>query len=311
MAKFSTGDLGLLLVYGLCRVLPMRWVSAFGAWRGRYRGDTRAELEARVCQNLTEIAPELAPEAVSEVLTALRRESGRAALEVLISDRIVKAKRIRWLEHPGLNVALEQNRSVVFALVHVCNLGDVLGGDILDRFDHFRTREVVVRTIQSPVMRWIVKRCRARLLRDLPGLIQAPHAGQARRALTELQNPPAMLMLHVDEARGRQVAFPMFGASEGDGRVRDAKGTNAAYAVRFARKASAYLVPVVMQRSDSDPLSFEARVLEAWDMACEAKSDDQVLAQMSGAFEAIILQNPAQWLNLYHRRPTPQQNLSS
>lgn len=296
MARFKLGELGLLAVYGLCRVLPLRWVSNFGAWRGRYRGRTRAELEARVRQNLAQIAPQAEAGAV---LTTLRRESGRAALEVLVSDRLVKARCVHWEACAELDEAVKQNRSVVFALVHVCNLGDVLGGDILDRFAHFRTREVVVRTIKSPVMRYIVKRCRARLLREMAGQIEAPHAGQARRALTELQNPPAMLMLHVDEARAHQVPFPPFGQNE----HASSKGTNAAYAVRFARKAGACLVPVVMQRQPEDPLRFEVRTLAVWDMAQTAQSDAQVLAAMAQAFESVILQEPGRWLNLYHRRP--------
>ena len=294
MARFAVADLGLLAGYAICRVLPISWVSAFGAWRGRYRGAQLQELEARVRRNLADIAPDADPQTV---LPALKRESGRAALEVLIADRLVKAGHIDWQPHPDLDAMINDGRSVVFALPHICNLGDVLGGAILDRFTHFQNREVVVRTIQSPIMRMIVRRCRSRLIRDLPGHIQPPNRGLAKRALTCLQQPLGMLMLHIDEARAKQVPFPAFG------RPLPAKGLNAHYAVRFARSAGACLVPVVMHRDPGRPTHFTARVLAVWDMASEAQSDHEVLSRMDKAFEDEIASNPSTWLNIYHRRP--------
>jgi len=46
-------------------------------------------------------------------------------------------------------------------------------------------------------------------------------------------------------------------------------------------------------------------VLDVWDMATEPQSDQAVLARMGQRFEEVILNNPGQWLNLYHRRPGP------
>lgn len=294
MARFSVADLGLLAGYATCRVLPINWVSAFGGWRGRYRGDQLQELEARVRRNLADIAPDADPQ---RVLPALKRESGRAALEVLIADRIARASRVHWIPNPTFDAVIAQNRSVVFALPHVCNLGDVLTGGLIARFTHFKRYDAVTRRFQDPTMRWLMDHCRAKLLQGRAGRIGPPHDGLPRRLIQFLEDSPSALVLHIDEARQQNVRFPAFG------RQLPAKGLNAHYAVRFARSASACLVPVVMHRTPDRSTHFTARVLAVWDMANEAESDHEVLTRMEKVFGCEVASNPSTWLNIYHRRP--------
>ena len=294
MAKLAFPDLGLLAAYAVCRVLPIDWVSAFGAWRGRYRGAQLQELEARARANLAIIAPDQDP---ARVLAQLRRESGRAALEVLIADRIARARRVHWQASPEFEAVVAQKRSVVFALPHLCNLGDVLGGSLIERHSHFVFYDGITRKFQNPTMRWLMDRCRANLLQGRRGRIHAPDPGMARRVLKNLANGPSALFIHIDEARGKQVPFPGFGRPIAD------KGLNVHYAIRFARRSGAVLVPATMHREPGRAVRFTARPLAVWDMASTSASDAEVLAQMQQAFEAEIATNPSDWLNIYHRRP--------
>lgn len=302
LRSLRLADWGILMVYGLCRVLPVSWVSGFGAWRGRYRGAQLAELEARARANLAEIAPQADP---AVVLPRLRAESGRALLEVLIADRLITAQCITWQASAELDQAVRNQRSIVFALTHIANLGDVLGGAVLDRVNHFRHREVVTRAINNPTMRWVVEHARRRLLRSMPGYIQAPDTGLARRIVRELTHPPTMVMLHVDEARDHQVAFPCFDScfASPSANPLPSKGINAQYAVRLARRAGACLVPLTLARNPKKPTHFSVHVLACWDMATESHDDKAVLQTMSELFETEILKDPSKWLNIYHRRP--------
>lgn len=288
-------DLGLLLVYGLCRVLPVAWVSAFGAWRGRYRGAKRVELEQRAQQNLAEIAKDADP---AVVIPMLRAASGRALLEVLIADRLAMSGRLVVEQHAGFEGAIASNRSVVFALIHQVNLGDVAGAAIVQAFPSVKQRFIVTRHIQNPVMRWMVARTRHRSMQGMAGVVSGPMQGLARDVLKGLtQEVPSIALLHVDEARHHQIHFPGFGADLPN------KGINATHAIRLARRAGAFLVPVLLTRDKACPTRFTLRALSVWDLATDARTNEAVCWDMSHLFEQEIVKDPAAWLNIYHRRP--------
>jgi len=61
--------------------------------------------------------------------------------------------------------------------------------------------------------------------------------------LRELQTPPSLLVLHVDESRHHQVHCPTFG--------REAlKGINLKYAISLTKRSGACLVPVYLLRDN-------------------------------------------------------------
>lgn len=291
----NLADAGLLMVYGLARLLPVSWVSAFGAWRGRYRGKKRAELEARARQNLAEIAPDADPDLV---LPRLRAASGRALLEVLIADRLARGGRVTFEPHDQLQQALTSQRSIVFALIHHANLGDVAGAGIVNALPQMIRRYIVTRDIQHPATRWMVQRTRHQSMQGMAGVVSGPVQGLARQMLEGLiKRAPSIALLHVDEARHHQVPFPSFGAAL------PTKAINAVYAVRLARRTNAYLAAVVLTREDACPTRFRLRVLSAWDMVEQSQSNPEICQNMSQLFEQEISKDPANWLNLYHRRP--------
>lgn len=295
-------DLGLLLVYGLCRVLPVTWVSAFGAWRGRYRGAKRVELEQRARQNLAEIAKDADP---AVVIPMLHAASGRALLEVLIADRLAMSGRLAVKHHAALEGAIASNRSVVFALIHQANLGDVAGAAIVHAFPMVKQRFVITRHIQNPVMRWMVARTRHQSMQGMAGVVSGPMQGLARDMLRGLtQEAPSIALLHVDEARHHQIHFPGFGDDV------PTKGINATLAIRLARRAGAVLVPVLLSREKSCPTRFTLNVISVWDMATETRTNEAVCHEMSQMFEQAIVNDPAAWLNLYHRRPSAMRDMS-
>lgn len=108
---------------------------------------------------------------------------------------------------------------------------------------------------------------------------------------------PSMVLMHVDEARAKQVWFPGFNAPVPE------KGLNASYAIRLARGARACLVPIATIRDPACPTRFTLRAITCWDMATDERSDRAVLEDLNQLYQAQILQEPAQWLHLYHRRP--------
>jgi lauroyl/myristoyl acyltransferase len=294
-------DLGLLLAYGVCRLLPVAWVSAFGAWRGRYRGAQLIELENRVRQNLAEIAPEAD---AASVLAGLRAESGRALLEVLIADRLAWSCRLQLAPCPAFEAVIHSNRSVVFALIHQSNLGDVAGAAIVQATPHVIKRFFVTRDIHNRTMKWMVHRTREQSMRGMKGLISGPVRGLTRQMLHTLTSEtPSIAVLHVDEARNHQVLFPGFG------REVPCKGLNASYAIRLARHTGACLVPVSLSREADCPTRFYLKTLSVWDLASDTRDDLTVLKDMSKLFEAEILKDPSKWLNIYHRRPATDSNI--
>jgi len=295
LSSLRLADLGLLSAYALCRLLPVSWVSAFGAWRGRYRGAQLKELEDRVRQNLVEIAPEVDP---ALVLPRLRAESGRALMEVLIADRLAWSGRLTFASCAEFDAAVNSDRSVVFALIHQSNLGDVAGAAIVKAMPQVSKRFIVTRDIRNATMQWMVHRTRRQSMRGMQGLISGRATGLARQMLDSLlRERPSIALLHVDEASGHQVVFPGFG------RHLPQKGSNAGYAVRLARSAGACLVPVSLSRDPGCPTRFHLRTLSVWDMLTDPRDNQHVLEDMSRLFEQEILKDPSNWLNIYHRRP--------
>ena len=285
----------LWAVYVLCRILPLRWISSIGAWRGRYRGCKLQTLETRARANLAQIAPNVD---VSKALQHLRRESGRALLEVLVADRLAREGCISLQPHPGLYQAMASQRSLVLAMIHHCNLGDVAGAGIGRALPGFRQRYIITRHIEEPTLRAMVQRARDASMRGLKGMVSGPLPGLARQIVKALlTRPPSVVLLHVDEARGEQVWFPLFGKTP------PSKGLNAWHAVRIARRARACLVPMVLRRDCTEPTRFSVEVLDVWDPVASELDDQAVFDQMNNLFEAVIREQPANWLNLYHRRP--------
>ena len=289
-------DLVKLLGYGLCRVLPIDRVSTFGARRGRYSRMTQQQLDERVRSNLSKLDW---PVDHTALTTQLRQASGRAALEMLMADRIAKAGRIHWLSNPKFEAVVAQKESLVFVTTHMANLGDLTGAAIVARLPEYRMG-FVTRQIASPVDKWIATRCRLQTLGQRNGWVLEGERALGRQMVRELQRPPACMLLHIDEARHHQVFVPSFGRPI-------PKDTNLIQAVRLARLAGAHIVPLVLMREGDDSMRFTVQVLDVIDIKGGTVDDvsvvdASVVNHVDQLMTEVVRQHPDQWLQMYHLR---------
>jgi lauroyl/myristoyl acyltransferase len=286
--------LGKIIGYGLCRLLPIDWVSNLGAKMGRYRQAKENELQPRVESNLKF----LGVDRPSPLLTRLKAENGRAALEMLIADRIARAGRVRWIPNQELDHAIQQKRPIIFCCIHLSNLGDVVGASIVHEFGYgapdYRMGGAA-RKISDPIDRWIANRSRRLLLGKQSAWVSAPKPGLARQILDELLTPPSILMLHVDESRKHQVHCPSFGREL-------PKGINLRYAVKLAMRAKACLVPLYLLRDPNATAHFTVHTVRVMDFNSVSYDEQDAIQTIDQDFEQIVRRYPERWLQIYHAR---------
>ena len=287
-------SIGKILGYGLCRLLPIDWVSNFGARRGRYSPAKEQALKPQLLRNLEFLG-------VSEprlTENALRQESGRSFLEMLIADRIVRAGRISWMPNDELDQVIIQQRPIIFCSIHLSNLGDVLGAslvkEIARKMPEYRMGISTMRLI-DPIDHWIATRSRRLSFAGQKGWVTGPRTGLAKQMLKELLHPPSLLLLHVDESRKHQVHCPGFG--------RDLpQGINLRYAVKLAMRAQACLVPVYMLRDPVLPARFTVHTIRVMDFNKTRYQEQEAIQTLDQDFEQAVRQHPEHWLQLYHAR---------
>lgn len=286
-------SIGKIIGYGFCRVLPMSWVSALGSSLGRYSEIKQCELDARVKHNLDVL--NLSARA-TDILPALEKEAGRAALEVLISDKIEKYGHIKWQPHTGLDAAVKANRSLVFVTIHMANLGDIVGIKISAQLPQYKIY-FITRFIQSYVENSIMRRCRKRIPGKVLSWLGGDSSTIAKQVLQALRQPPSLVLLHIDEAKHHQVAFPTFGRKL-------PKESNLRFAIRFATLSGACLVPVLLIRPLSERLQFELSVLNVFDLAEPEKltTHETLINQIDALYTDAVKQTPEQWLSFYNLR---------
>jgi lauroyl/myristoyl acyltransferase len=299
IVKSPGKSLAKLLGYGLCRVLPIGAVSWLGALRGRYSAKHQKQLDERV-QHTLHTLPQI--EVTTHFLKTLKRQAGRAALDMLIADRIEKTQRIRWLPHAELTAAIQARRPLVFVSLHMGNLGDINGVAICQHIPHYHMG-YVTRKVPCPVEQWIAQRSRTLALGQRKGWVLEGHQALARTMLRELMKPPACVLLHIDEARHHQVWVPSFGRSIPD-------ECNLSHAVRLARLSRACLVPMVAVRRTTDAVQFDVHVLDLIDRRDPAIDDAQAMRTIDRVMEQAVRRWPEQWLSLYHLRMTDSESVS-
>jgi len=283
----GAGEFG---AYYLFRSLPVGMCSSFGALRGRYLGQARKDAEAQARQALALVAPNLAGAEIDQLLQRLHRNAGRALLETLVMDRIWDGGRVTALPAERLRQLQTEPTSRIFVSVHTGNLGDLLG-------------MCLMRIIRSPGMtisRRLPNRFRQRLSEKLRGkhgaAVLEPGLKAARQLVEHLRKPGGSVLIHLDEARGRQVYFPTFGREL-------PYGSNLSLAIRLSAATGAPLVPVYLRRSKG--ARFELHILE--DRPIPPAGDDaghlRLARELDELFSGIIRTQLDDWQQLYFLRP--------
>ena len=282
--------MGEFAVYYLFRCLPIDLCSSIGALRGRYLGQAKRNAQTQARQALALVAPDLPAAEVDLLLARLHRNAGRALLETLIMDRIWDSGRVSVVPAQTQETQQRDSASRIFISVHTGNLGDLLG-------------MCLMRITGAPGMtisRVLPNRFRQRLSEKLRGKhgaeILQPGLKATRQLVTHLRQPGNNVLIHLDEARSRQIYFPTFGRPL-------PYGSNLSLAIRLSAATGAPLVPVYMTRHGG--ARFTVHFLDALDIPT-VNDDAQHIAiaqALDQRFADLIRQQLDDWQQLYFLRP--------
>lgn len=276
-------------VYYLFRIVPIDLCSAAGAMRGRYQGKARRAAQGRAYSALTLAAPGISEEQASQIVARLHRNSGRALLETLIMDRIWDDDRIDIHPCNRLQNPREPQISRIFVSVHIGNLGDLLGYCLMQ----------LTKTRGMTISRLSPNRFRQRLSEKLRAkhgaTVLAPGLKAARQLVQHLREPGNCVLIHLDEARGRQIYFPTFGRPL-------PYGSNLSLAIRLSAYTGALLVPVYMTRMQG--ARFKLNIL---DPIAPPPADDQgaqlaIARRLDGVFGKLVREHLDDWQQLFFLR---------
>lgn len=281
--------IGEFAVYYLFRLLPVNICSAIGALRGRYTGESRKRVETQARAALTMIAPELSPSDVDGLLEKLHRNAGRALLETLIMDRIWDGGHVRVNAAQHIDTLRTDPRSKIFVSVHLGNLGD-LQGMCLMRLIGARGM-TVTRTQPNRFRQKLSEK-----LRDKHGAdVLEPGLKATRQFIHHLRSPGNGVLIHLDEARARQIYFPTFGRPL-------PYGSNLSIAIRLSAITGAPLIPVFMSRRDG--AAFDLHILNELPIP-EPNNDAQHMSiahELDNIFTEHIRHALHDWQQLYFLR---------
>jgi len=279
-----------LAAYYLFRVLPIGLCSRLGASRGRYVGATRKRVEDQARQALAMIAPALPPAEVDALLCRLHRNSGRALLETLVMDRIWQGGHVAVLPDQRRQALKDPSQSRIFVSVHTSNLGDLLGMCLMQLIG---SRGMTVSRKQPNRFR---QQLSEKLRSKHGAAVLEPGLRTTRQLLEHLRGPGGAILIHLDEARGKQIYFPTFGRPM-------PYGSNLSLAIRLSAATGAPLTPVYLMRRAGH--RFDLHVCD--DLPAPAARDsaghDAIARKLDQLFEGIIRSRLDDWQQLYFLRP--------
>lgn len=283
-------------IYYVLQVLPINLCSAIGARLGRYGRQEQYLLTQRARASLRHLFPRMSRRDEEDlILDRLRANAGRAFIESLITRRICDAGRIAIEDADHLQAALDTGRPLIFVSVHTSNLGDLLGAMLLRVTGHKGV------TTTRPFTNRFRQRLANTMRRHLEVQILHPRVSAARQLLRHLSLPRHSALLHLDEARDRQIHFPSLARPM-------PKSTNLMLAIRLAEHTGALLVPVYLQRNEG--VSFSLRCAapiapEDASLPGELSSHERrtaIARILDRDFEAVIRERIDDWLQIYYLR---------
>ena len=281
------------LEFGLChtlRLLSIEQCSAIGAWRGRYGAGEQRNLDRRARAAIAMLRPELRDTPQLDALLAqLRQNAGRTFLETLVNDRIDQSARVQVADPVALERVLDRHPSVIFVAVHMANLGDTMGGALLKATGRSGI------TVTRPFLNRFRQRLSNKLRQYQNGIVLPPGIGATRQLLRHLQSPGTFVLLHLDEARGKQIHFPTFGRPI-------PRGSNLSIAIRLAAASGVPLVPVHLQRHPG--VRYTLHTCQPLHVPADSNQEEQdvIATQLDRHFTDVIQKQLSDWLQLYYLR---------
>lgn len=291
-------------LYGLFRILPIRWCSAVGAKLGRFQGAERRIVTSRIQKNLLWILPSISESDRLAISHAIIKNAGRSYFETMIVDRLLANGLVNTSPPEHIRKQLTEGRPLILVTVHLANLGDLIIAslaDLLLRQYGYEVGGSPTRKMTNPWLSSLATHIRERYLKGINGRGYDPNLKTARDFYRFLMKPRSVVLLHLDEAYDRQVHFPTFG------RPIDPRG-NVTKAIKLAAGTGALIQPVYLTRESTEPC-FKVSWLPALQVESDGASLKQATLmryaqQLDELFEPRVFENLVDWAQIcYFRSP--------
>jgi KDO2-lipid IV(A) lauroyltransferase len=274
------------VVIAFARILPVDLVSDFGAWFFKAFGPvTSAHRVAEI--NLRIVFPQASDAEIARLLEAQWDNTGRTFLELLIMDRIIRAKdRVEVVGGERLEEIAARQEPVVFVSGHFANF-EVMPAVIVNSPVKC---QITYRAMNNPHVEARVRDYRWRYgVRYF-----APKGGDGARELLAALGRGESVALMNDQKFNGGVAAPFFGRT-----VHTAPGPS-----RLALRFDTVLQPMSVQRKGKarfrvvvhPPIHLE----RTGDMPADIEAG---VRQVNGFIEAQVLARPAEWFWTHKRWP--------
>lgn len=271
------GGIDKLTYLGL-RCLPVRGVSAAGAFIGGLARHRFRTAQADVLANLKFLYPDLTAAEKNELAATLWKNIGRTLTEMAVLDRFNHAD-IPFRDECGIIERLDRTSPVVFLYPHLGNW-ELLALAISRLGFHLH---VVYERLPNRFQRKLVADSRKRLGYDL---ISPDFRGsrQMFRALAAGQS----IGIAMDEFKHGKIIAPTFnGPLPADANIR--------HAINLARRFNAPLVTgYCLRKEETDFEIICASILDPFDPSCAEKINEQC--------RHWIMEHPEQWYMLHRTR---------
>lgn len=292
-------------LYGLFRLLPIRWCSALGAKLGRVHGAEKRHISSRVRECLSWLMPSIDSADQSKLTGSILQNTGRSYFETMVVDRLVSADLVDTDLPSHINAHLSKGTPLILVTVHLANLGDLMSAtlsNLLFRDYKYHYGASPTRPIANSLLQSLSAHIRNRYLHGTSGHSSSPDFRTARDYSRALKKSHSFVIFHLDEAYDRQVHFPAFG------RPIDPRG-NLIKTIKLAAATGAMIQPLFMTR-----LSNEPRFKVSWLPGIQVENDGAPLSkvnllryaqQLNELFEPQVFENLADWTQVcYLRSPT-------
>lgn len=282
------GSLDYVAHYAL-RYVPIGLNAKIGATLGALAGQYRFTKDhARVLKNLEMLRPDLNTNERLNIALAMWRNIGQAMAEYSVMDKLYKAKRVTLENEPYLQPFIKSKQPIIFVFAHTGNW-EVCGNYVIDYgFD--------VMGLYKPVRSRFSRRIADKARERMGGVIKLidTNAPNAMRLVCKHLAANGALWIAIDEAKNAQVNSPRFG------RDLPLDDTNAAYAIRLARRYGATIIPVWNQRNPD--VTFTVTIGEPFKVADNDASTQEALIKLDALLETWLKAHLEQWYMLHELR---------
>lgn len=294
---------GAWWLYGLFRLLPIRWCSALGAKLGRFHGAEKRHVSSRLRECLSWLMPSIDSADQSKLTGSILQNTGRSYFETMVVDRLLSTNLVDTNVPEYVRLQLTNGKPFILVTVHLANLGDLIIAslaDLLFRRYGYEVGGSPTRKIDNPWLSKLARLIRNHYLVGINGRGYDPTLKTARDFYRFLIKPRSVVLLHLDEAYDRQVHFPAFG------RPIDPRG-NLIKAIKLAAASGAMIQPLFMTRLSNAP-----RFKVSWLPGIHVENDGATLSkvtlmryaqQLNELFEPRVFENLADWTQICYLRP--------